>query len=82
MADVPRPGMPQSEKDRLGAELRAQAEREARLAGGETVPDEQLDQLTKDELLAEADLRGVQVKSGATKPEIVAALRGEQEEEG
>jgi hypothetical protein len=35
-----------------------------------------LDDLTKDELLQEAEDRGVEVKTSATKAEILAALRG------
>jgi hypothetical protein len=77
MAGEPRPGMPQSEKDRLGAEARAAAERDARRARGETVADADLEDLTKEGLLAEAEFRGVEVRASATKPEILAALRGE-----
>jgi diphthamide biosynthesis methyltransferase len=35
-----------------------------------------LDDLTKDELLQEAEDRGVEVKTSASKAEILAALRG------
>jgi hypothetical protein len=35
-----------------------------------------LDDLTKDELLQEAEARGVEVKTSASKAEILAALRG------
>jgi hypothetical protein len=82
MPEEPRPGMPQSEKDRLGAELRAQAEREQRqadLAAGRitATPDDQLDGLDKPSLLAEAEARGVEVRASATKPEILTALRSE-----
>jgi hypothetical protein len=35
-----------------------------------------LDDLTKDELLQEAEDRGVEDKTSATKAEILAALRG------
>ena len=43
---------------------------------GQTDQSGVLDSMTKDELLAEAEQRGVEVKSGATKAEIVAALNG------
>jgi hypothetical protein len=39
---------------------------------------DRLDSMTKPELLAEADARQVQVPSGATKDEILAALRGQE----
>jgi hypothetical protein len=35
-----------------------------------------LDDLTKDELLQEAEDRGIEVKTSATKAEILAVLRG------
>ena len=35
-----------------------------------------LEGMSKDELVAEADRRGVELKSGATKAEILAALKG------
>ena len=41
--------------------------------GGETVD---LDKMTKDELLAEAERRGVEVKPSDTKAEIIKALEG------
>jgi len=40
--------------------------------GGESAAD--LDKMTKDELVAEAEKRGVEVKSSDTKAEIIAAL--------
>lgn len=87
MANVPRPGMPQSEKDRLGQALHEQRLREDRIARGELsdiqpIPDEALDSRTKPELLKEADRLGVDVRSGATKDEILAALRGEGSNDG
>jgi hypothetical protein len=41
---------------------------------GTEAPAADLDQMTKDELLAEAERRGVEVKSSDTKAEIIAAL--------
>jgi len=41
--------------------------------GSENSPD--LDGMTKDQLIAEAERRGVEVRSSDTKAEIVAALR-------
>jgi hypothetical protein len=35
-----------------------------------------LDSLTKDQLLEEAEARGVEVKTSSTKDEILKALRG------
>jgi hypothetical protein len=84
MPDEPRPGMPQEEKDRLGAELRAAQQREERLARSEVVADDQLERLTKDHLLEEADRRGVLgvlVRASDTKPQILAALRGQASEQ-
>ncbi len=81
--DAPRPGMPQSEKDKLGRRFHEAEQRRLAAERGEIVvlPDEQLENLTKDELLEEAERRGVEVKTSATKTEIAAALRGDQEQE-
>ena len=72
MAEVARPGMGQDEKDRIGqAEMTRR-----RVEAGEQLGDDQLDVLTKDELAAQARRRGVDVRAGATKNEILRALRG------
>jgi hypothetical protein len=71
--------MPQSEKDRLGAEARKAEARAERRRRGVPVDDADLDSLDRQDLLAEAELRGVPVKTGATDKQIVAALRGQQE---
>lgn len=42
----------------------------------ETVSGLDLDKMSKDELLAEAERRGVQVKAADTKAEIIKALEG------
>jgi hypothetical protein len=49
----------------------ADPEAEARASAGDG-----LDDLTKDELLQEAEARRVEVKTSASKAEILAALRG------
>ena len=51
------------------AEEAARANRPADVGDG-------LDGKTKDQLLEEAEARGVEVKTSATKDEILAALRG------
>jgi hypothetical protein len=53
------------------AEEAAKASRPAAAVTGDG-----LDDRTKDELLVEAEVRGVEVKTSATKAEILAALRG------
>ncbi len=59
--------MGQDEKDRIGqAEMTAR-----RIEAGE------LDALDNAELKAEADRQGVKVKTGATKQDIIDALRGQ-----
>jgi hypothetical protein len=45
-------------------------------AEAEAAEDDGLDGLTKDELLEAAEARGVEVKTSASKAEILAALRG------
>lgn len=55
---------------RVAIDVRAEQARAAQQA-------DRLDSMTKPELLAEADARQVQVPSGATKDEILAALRGD-----
>ncbi len=78
MAEVARPGTGQDEKDRIGqAEMTRR-----RIEAGEQVPDDQLDGLGKDELAAQARLRGVDVKAGASAAAILRALRGQAEAEG
>lgn len=47
----------------------------AELAAAAQQADDGLDALTKDELLEVAEERGVEVKTSATKAEILAALR-------
>lgn len=81
----PRPGMGQDEKDRLGAALREQAEadalRQVRAAEmARWVPDVNLGGLDKDALLAEAELRRVEVKGSWSKERIVQALRDARRE--
>ena len=39
-------------------------------------PEADLDGMTKDELLAEAERRGIEIASGSTKAEILTALKG------
>lgn len=70
----------QDEKDKLGAEQharqRAAEDRNYRAQTRHTwTGDDLLDGLDKDALVAEADLRRVEVKVGATKEQIVKALR-------
>jgi hypothetical protein len=48
--------------------------RDRKEAGEYAPPAEDLDGLSKDELLAEAERRGIEVPSGATKTEIKAAI--------
>jgi diphthamide biosynthesis methyltransferase len=43
---------------------------------GDQTSGDGLDSLTKDELLQEAENRGVEVKTSASKADILAALRG------
>lgn len=78
----------QKEKDRIGqAEMDARRAAEARSriptpqSRANWVHDDQLDGLDKPGLLAEANLRGVDVKASATKPEIIDALRRQPKEE-
>lgn len=61
MSDQPIPGRVQSD---------VRAEQAAAAAA-----DDGLDGMTKDELLEEAEARGVEVKTSASKAEILAALR-------
>jgi alkylation response protein AidB-like acyl-CoA dehydrogenase len=76
----PRPGMPQSEKDKLGkaiadtqnAELAAAAEA-ARQATWSA--DAALDSYDREALEAEAELRGVKVKATQTDASLVEALK-------
>lgn len=63
---------------RVQSDVRAEEAARAATKGGQAkaTPPANLDDWTKDELLAEAEARGVEVKPSATKQEIVAALRG------
>ena len=80
----------QDEKDKLGAELQdRQQAAEDRNYRAQTrtrwTGDDLLDGLDKDTLLAEAELRRVEVKTSASKDQIVKALRAvsaELEQEG
>ena len=80
----------QDEKDKLGAELQdRQRAAEDRNYRAQTrtrwTGDDLLDGLDKDTLLAEAELRRVEVKTSASKDQIVKALRAvsaELEQEG
>jgi hypothetical protein len=81
----PRPGMPQTQKDELGrkvAEARAQDDlvqaRAAELA--RWTSDEVLETFDKDALLAEAELRRVEVKTSASKEVILKALVAARDE--
>jgi hypothetical protein len=58
---------------RVQADVRAE---EAAKAGKPAAAGDGLDTKTKDQLLEEAEARGVEVKTSATKDEILAALRG------
>jgi hypothetical protein len=55
---------------------RVQSDVRAEQAAAAAEQGDGLDDLTKDELLEEAEARGVEVKTSATKAEILAALRG------
>jgi len=67
MAEVAHPGMGQDEKDRIG-----QAEMiRRRVEAGE------FDAVDKDALVVEAGRRGVTIKAGASKADLVRALHGE-----
>jgi branched-subunit amino acid aminotransferase/4-amino-4-deoxychorismate lyase len=55
---------------------RVQSDVRAEQAAAAAEQGDGLDGLTKDELLQEAEDRGVEVKTSATKAEILAALRG------
>jgi hypothetical protein len=55
---------------------RVQSDVRAEQAAAAAAEGDGLDDLTKDELLQEAEDRGVEVKTSATKAEILAALRG------
>jgi hypothetical protein len=80
--------MGQDEKDRIG-----QAEMDGRRAAesGETegvepgagpVPDDQLEGLTREQLVGEAASRGIDVRSGVTKPQIIEVLHQHPERAG
>jgi hypothetical protein len=55
---------------------RVQSDVRAEQAAAAAEQGDGLDDLTKDELLQEAEDRGVEVKTSASKAEILAALRG------
>jgi hypothetical protein len=55
---------------------RVQSDVRAEQAAAAAEQGDGLDDLTKDELLEEAEARGVEVKTSSTKAEILAALRG------
>jgi hypothetical protein len=80
MPEQPRPGIPQSEKDRLGAALREAEARTAAAASTQPHADDGLDGLTKNQLAVEAARQGVAVKADATKQDIISALRGQAAE--
>jgi hypothetical protein len=72
MADnVPHPGMPQSDKDRLGLALMRAQER------GSWAPDSALDDLSRDDLLAEAGKRRVTLtaEQARSKDKLLKAVR-------
>jgi hypothetical protein len=82
---MPKQPMGQDEKDRIG-----QAEMDQRRAeeAGETaehtgpVADDQLEGLTREQLVAEAASRGIDIRSGVTKPQIIDVLRDHPERAG
>lgn len=80
--------MGQDEKDRIGqAEMdqrRAEERGEAPVHDHNTgsVADDQLDGLTREELVAEAAQRGIDVRSGVTKPQIIEVLLQHPEQTG
>jgi hypothetical protein len=90
MAEVAHPGMGQDEKDRIGqAEMDERRAAEVADAAGPTpeagsgqFPDDQLEGLTRDQLVAEAAGRGIDVRSGVTKPQIIEVLRQHPEQAG
>ena len=55
---------------------RVQSDVRAEQAAAASEQGDGLDDLTKDELLEAAQARGVEVKTSASKAEILAALRG------
>jgi hypothetical protein len=55
---------------------RVQSDIRAEQAAAAAAEGDGLDGLTKDELLEAAEARGVEVKTSASKAEILAALRG------
>jgi hypothetical protein len=61
---------------RVQADVRAEEAAKAAKATTSEPAGDGLDDRTKDELLEEAEARGVEVKTSATKAEILAALRG------
>lgn len=62
--------------DDLVNDGRVQSDVRAEQAAAAAEQGDGLDGLTKDELLQEAEDRGVEVKTSASKAEILAALRG------
>jgi hypothetical protein len=78
--------MGQDEKDRIGqAEMDARRAEEAGESPGHAAgqfPDDQLESLTREQLVAEAASRGIDVRSGVTKPQIIEVLREHPEKAG
>ncbi len=82
--------MGQDEKDRIGqAEMDERRAAEAAEAvgtepeaGSGQFPDDQLEGLTRDQLVAEAASRGIDIRSGVTKPQIIEVLLQHPEQPG
>jgi hypothetical protein len=82
--------MGQDEKDRIGQaemdERRAAEAGEASASGPEPgsgqFPDDQLEGLLREQLVAEATARGIDIRSGVTKPEIIKVLLQHPESAG
>lgn len=66
--------MPESRPTQPG-DPRVSSDVAAEQAAAASQPGDGLDGLTKDQLLGEAEARGVEVRTSATKTEILAALR-------
>jgi hypothetical protein len=80
--------MGQDEKDRIGqaemderrAEEAGENQAHTHIAG--QVDDDDLGDLTREQLVAEAAARGIDVRSGVTKPQIIEVLREHPERAG
>jgi hypothetical protein len=85
-SDMAKKPMGQDEKDRIGqAEMdarRAEERGEASEGLVDDVPDDELDDLTRDRLVAVAATRGIDIRSGVTKPQIIEVLRQHPERAG